>query len=875
VVLQGSDPLDFRPLRDGTPITHLQCVPSLARVLLEDPAAAPGLARLRALLLGGEAVTPDLVDGVARRSRADLINGYGPTETTVYASLKRLAPGEPVTIGRSLPGTSWFVVDGHGEPVPLGVAGQLVIGGERVARGYAGRPGLTAERFLPDHLSDHPGGRLYQTGDLARLRADGEIEYLGRLDDQVKLRGVRIELGEIETTLLSHPAVRNAAVVIPEGTQLLVAYLEASDEASAEAEALRAHLAERLPPILVPSRFVRLAALPRLGSGKVDRRTLARRPVEAEPRTVVPPRTATEAALARIWRDLLGVDEVSVDDGFFELGGHSLLVARLVARIAAELGVELRQRAIYEAPTVAAQAQRLEEARRAGVDAAETADLGELARRVAALGDDAVEVELAHWSEVELEPLPVPGAPPGPRRRLLELLAAQQRIDARPFLPLPRRRAREAPLSFAQRIQWDFHRRDNFRALGVHAHAYHLRGGLDVAALERALAALVARQEALRTVIRDDPPALRQTLGEPAALEIVDLRRFGPAERWERARAWHTRAALPHDLARASFRAGLLRLDETEHLLVLVPHHIAIDGFSWGILHDDLRELHRAAARGEPDALPPLALQFRDFCHWQRSLERRPVGERQLAFWRRMVEGAEELELPAERPMAPRRTVGLAADTAPAGEAPFRIEGPRWAELQAASARLACTPYAAIAAAWLLLLGRWAGRRDVCVNASHFQRERPGTEDVIGNFVTPYPLRVAFDARGSLDDAVRAVEAALLAGREHAGVAPESCLDAWPAWSRFKLNFLLRDRGDALRLDGLAVDLLPWNPHPRVTPWDLACFAWQGPDALAGHVLYHAERFSAETGRRAAAQLEEILRRIAAEPGARVADLPR
>ncbi|HST57442.1 MAG TPA: amino acid adenylation domain-containing protein, partial [Longimicrobium sp.] len=461
-----------------------------------------------------------------------LVNQYGPSETHVVSA--RVLEGEPAgwpllpSIGAPVANTQLYVLDRHLEPAPIGVPGELLLGGDAVARGYLERPGLTAERFVPDPFGE-PGGRLYRTGDRARWLAAGEVEFLGRTDEQVKIRGFRIEPGEVEAALSDHPEVREAVVVVREdapGDRRLVAYVVAGESAAVTPAELRAHLKGRLPEYMVPSAVVRLESLPLTPSGKVARRALPA-PEYAEAETGhVAPRTPAEEVLAGIWGEVLRLDRVGVEASFFELGGHSLLATRVVSAVREAFGVELPLRALFEGPTVAEMASAVEEMRRAGL----------------------------------------------------------------PVLPpvVPADRTGALPLSFAQERLWFIDRLDPGSAVYNIPVARRLGGAVDEAALERALGEIVRRHEALRTVFAqaDGSPVQVVTPFVGFALPVEDLSELGEADREAavRRRAGEE-ARRPFDLAAGPlFRAVLLRLGAEDRVLLLCVHHILVDQWSLGVL---------------------------------------------------------------------------------------------------------------------------------------------------------------------------------------------------------------------------------------------------------------------------------------------------
>ncbi|HEV2734193.1 MAG TPA: amino acid adenylation domain-containing protein [Longimicrobiaceae bacterium] len=597
------DPEAFRALLVSERVTVLNQTPSAFRQLMGADEGRHDDLSLRYVVFGGEALEPGSLREWVRKhgdERPRLVNMYGITETTVHVTCRVLtvedvqAGGSP--IGRPLPDLSVRLLDPRGEPVPLGVPGELYVGGAGVARGYLNRPELTAERFVPDPFSGEAGARLYRSGDRARWLASGELEYLGRADQQVKVRGFRIEPGEIEAVLRAHAEVAEARVVVREdapGERRLVAYVVPAGEAPSGAE-LRAHAGERLPEHMVPGAFVFLEALPLTVNGKLDVRALFA-PELSPGAEHVAPRTALEETVAGIWREVLRVERVGVHESFFELGGHSLLATQVASRVRRSLGAELPLRVLFESPTVAGVAEWLEGAR------------------------------------VE------DGAPP--------------------MLPVPR--GGPLPLSFAQERMWFLQRMDPEGVGYVIRTGARLTGPLHLRALERSVAELVRRHESLRTVFAevDGVPVQEVGPGSAHTLRVVELAHPGPAER-EAGLGRHLaeEARRPFDLAAGPpFRALLLRLGEEEHALLLAMHHIVSDGWSMGILFRELSALYDAFSRGEPSPLPELRVQYADFAAWQRAWLSGEVLEAQLAWWRERLAGAPPLlELPTDRPRPPQ-----------------------------------------------------------------------------------------------------------------------------------------------------------------------------------------------------------------------------
>ncbi|MGX1304956.1 amino acid adenylation domain-containing protein/non-ribosomal peptide synthase protein (TIGR01720 family) [Streptomyces albogriseolus] len=582
-------------------ITHT-LIPPAALATLPDPAHLGGLPSLRTLIVGAEACPADLVDRWAPGRR--MINSYGPTEATIVATWTgplTAGTGTP-TIGGPLPGTEAHVLDAALRPVPPGGEGELYVGGDGLARGYLNRPGPTATRFVA-HPFGPAGARLYRTGDRVRRRDDGELEFLGRADRQVKVRGFRIEPGEIEAALTRDPQVREAVVVVRDqdpGRGRLIGYVTPAAPARRPGPArLRAALANALPAHMVPSAIVVLDALPLTPQNKIDLRALPAPGAAAAERHVAP-RTDGERTLAAIWTDVLGVDTVGVDDDFFDLGGDSILAARVLTRIREASGARLTLRDVFTARTVSALAPLTAEPSAA-------------------------------------PPEPIPAAP----------------------------RSQPVPLSSAQRRLWfldDLTDGGTEYNTGV---ALRLRGPLDTPALERAVHRLAARHDSLRTTFATvDGQGVQLVASEPdLPLRTADVGHV-PADRRDSAveRLLTEELRRPHDLTTGPLtRALLVRRAPEDHVMLLAQHHIVTDGWSVGVLTRDLAALYRAEAAGEPDGLPEQTVQYPDFALWERGLHTADAHADDLAYWRRHLAGLQQLELPTDRPRPAVRTTAGAA----------------------------------------------------------------------------------------------------------------------------------------------------------------------------------------------------------------------
>ena len=559
----------------------------LAEAVLDSGISAGEQLSLRALLTGGDKlqhVPSDPLPFV-------LVNHYGPTENTVVATRARVTPDPDSTIappiGSPIANTQAYILDRDLQIMPVGVAGELYIGGDGLARGYHQRPALTAERFVPHPFSDQPGARLYKTGDLARYLPDGRIEFLGRIDYQVKISGFRIELGEIEAMLRQHTSVREAVVVAQgddKSRKRLVAYVVAEPVATGE---LREYLKTKLPEYMIPSQFVALAEFPLTPNGKIDRAALpAPTELVRQEATALSP---VEEVLAGIWRLTLKVADVGPDDNFFELGGHSLLATQIISRVREYFRVELPLRSLFETPTVAGLAAQIETAMRSGRE--------------------------------------TPSLPP-----LVSVL-----------------RDRALPLSSAQQRLWFLDRLDPNSALYNIPAAVHMQGPLSINSLQRSLNEIVRRHEALRTTfaVQDGQPVQLIAPVLELQLPLIDL--VGDDRTRERLVVHEVRT--PFDLTAGPLvRAKLLRLAEDEHVLLLTLHHIVADGWSMGVLIREMKALYEAYVEDRESPLPELTIQYADFAQWQKQLVDGDSLRGELNYWREQLTPAPPvLELPADR----------------------------------------------------------------------------------------------------------------------------------------------------------------------------------------------------------------------------------
>ncbi|HEX8191249.1 MAG TPA: amino acid adenylation domain-containing protein, partial [Pyrinomonadaceae bacterium] len=723
-------PAAFLELLRAERVTVLNQTPSGLRQLTsargELAGGGAGLS-LRLIVCGGEALPTELVPQLSEWG-VPLWNFYGPTEATVWATARPIeADGSgraSYPVGRALANTEAYVLDENLQLVPAGVAGELHVGGAGLARGYLNRPALTAERFVPHPFSTRPGERLYRTGDLARHLPDGELEFLGRMDHQVKVRGFRIELGEIEAVLAEHEGIREAAVVAREegGDRRLVAYVVAAPGDEADAAGLRAHLRGRLPEYMVPSAFVRLEELPLTPNGKLDRRALPP-PGEAlllpsAAPDFVAARTATEEIISGIFAHLLRLPSVSVADNFFELGGHSLLATQVVSWIRDSLGVEIALRRLFESPTVAGLAEAVEGERR------ERRGVKGVALRRVGRGADGM-----------------------------------------------------MPLSYAQQRLWFLDQLEPGNTTFNIPVALRLEGALDLAALERTFSEVVRRHEVLRTrfAVVEGRPVQVVEEAAPVSLGLTDLSRLGREEgEREVERLAKEEAARPFDLSGgALWRASLVRVGSEEHVLLVTMHHIISDGWSLGVLVGEVSRLYGAFCRGEESPLEELPVQYADYAAWQREYLSGETLEEELGYWRERLRGAPTLvTIPPSGRLRPAVLSGRGARH-PLALGEELSEGVR--ELSRASG---ATPFMVLMSAFQWLVAHHAGASDLVVGTDVANRTRRETEPLIGFFVNQAALRCRADEGESFRRMVRGVREAALGAYEHQEAPFEKVVEA-------------------------------------------------------------------------------------------------
>ena len=704
--------------------------------------------------------------------------------------------------------------------MPVGVAGQLFIGGECVTRGYLGRAEQTAQQFLPDPFGSEAGARLYRTGDLVRYEADGTLLFLGRCDEQVKIRGHRVEPGEIEAALTEHEAVRECLVMLREdaaGEARLVAYCVCGEEELPPVNELRSFLSERLPAHMLPAAFVAVETWPLTAHGKVDRKQL---PAPEPGRTTTAytaPRTSIEQRLAAIWAEVLGVERVGVDDNFFDLGGHSLLATQVISRVRDRFKIEMPLRTLFEAPAV-----------------------GLLAAKVAA--------QLREQGNVELE---------GP--------------TARP------RNAEGMPLSFAQQRLWFI------QQLEPESVAYHipgavrLRGSLAVRELEQSLNEIVARHESLRTVFPSTQgQPLQQVLDRVEwRLNELDLTTLiGEEQERKVAAILRSEIGTAFDLSTGPlFRIVLVRLAADEHVLLVVLHHIIADGWSMEVLLRELVSLYESRLHGELSSSPELSVQHVDYAQWQREWLSGDVLDQQARYWTgQLADAPPILELPIDAPRLARKSLRGSTRA-------FSLEESLTERLRKIGRENETTLFMTLLAAFNLLLYRHTGQSDIVVGTPIANRTRAEIEPLIGFFVNTLVLRTKLNGNPTFTELLKRVREVCLGAYAHQDMPfeklvellhPDRGLNHAPLFQvTFALTNAPRELSESTTLKWNILDV-----ETETAKFDLSLQLVETEEGLRGSLQYNVDLFSRETIERLLNHYETVLRAVAESTEQHIGEIP-
>lgn len=802
---------------DGNGVTVLEVVPPLLNLMLDDLAARPRqLEQLRWMRAGGEVLPSEL----CHRWRAlvpgvPMVNSYGPSECTDSMTLHiiRTPPSRPsAPIGFPIDNVQAYVLDRALQLVPIGVPGELYAGGDGVARGYLGRPDLTADRFVPNPFGIQPGERLYRTGDLARWQVDGTLEFLGRADQQVKVRGFRVELGEIEAVLGQHTAIGHALVIEREvrpGETWLVAYFVLRTAApTPSAEELRSYTAQRLPSYMIPSAFVMLAAFPLNSNSKIDRRALPLPSRETQGLSLFEfPQGPLEEAIAAAWNNVLAV-KIGRNDNFFELGGHSLAMVRVQAWLSESLSRQLPLLTLFQHPTVYGLAKHLEQ---------EVIPAAELS-----------------WPTRDADPAP-------------------------------------AALSFAQERLWFLDQLQPESPIYNLYTALRLTGPLNPDILRRCLAALVERHEALRTrfELLDERPVQLVSNDAEVDLPLEDL----TAQTLDEARIQAVRrcteeALRPFDLTcRSLLRARLFRIgveEAEEHVLFLNVHHAVSDGWSEGILIRELFTLYGAAEDDQPASLPELPIRYSDYARWQRRTLLSKALDQKLLWWKQKLAGAPVLSLPTDRPRPPVQTF-------PGDFHRFLIRRTLYDALCNLGREEGATPFMVLTAAFAALLGRRAGQQDILLGTPVANRGHSKLEGVVGLFVNTLVLRIDLSLSPSTRELLRRIREMAIAAYAHLDTPFEQVVEAVGPDRDLGRSVLFQAMislqntpSDVPVLPGLAIE--PISVPSGMAKFELTLALLERPEGLLASLSFNTDLFERDTIIRLAGHLETLLERMVATP---------
>ncbi len=809
-------------------ITIFETVPSLLHVALAETRGsdAPQLKALRWLLPTGEAVSAQLCrEWFKDYPGIPLMNAYGPSECSDDVTLFPIhqvgdEDGLRVSIGTPVANLQVSILDRNWQLAPIGVPGELCVRGIGVGRGYLAQPDRTAAVFVPDPFSKDPGARMYRSGDRARHLPDGQLEFLGRMDFQVKVRGFRIEPGEIEAALRDHPAVQDTVVIVREdtpGDRRLVSYVTARQGLQCDATELQGHLKQRLPEYMVPAALVWLERLPLTPNGKVDRKALPPPENNLAEQKFVAARNPVEDVLCGIWSDILGNDKISVEANLFELGAHSLLVTQVVSRIRKAFSVEPPLRSFFEYPTVAGMARVIEK---------------------------------------------------------LKLNA--EGLSAPPIVRIPR--DGNYPLSFTQESMWFLDQTEqDLTAYNVPG-AVHMDGTLSTIALEAAFNEVLRRHEIFRTTyqINDGHPV--QVVHPPSRfkLPVVDLSGLRPEHRESEAlRIGRENAQRPFSLLHGPvLRVFLLRSAPMQHMLVMTTHHIAYDMWARELFIYELGALYEQYVKGVPSALEEPEIQWVDYAAWLRNWMQGDVLEQQLKYWRGKLAGAPPyLDLPIDFPRPPVQSFKGA-------RIPLDLPSDAVRGLRALSRKCGVTPFITVLAAFKTLLSRWSGQEHIVLGVPIANRNRLHEEKLMGFMSNLLVFNTDLGGNPRFVELLERVRETSLGAYAHQDIPfellvkdlqPERALDR-PAIFQVSFNYMLKYSAPSINLSDLSLRLE--FLYSGGTPFEITVNMWETDDGLRGLIEYCTDLFQHSTITRLVGYFRRLLESLAANPEQRISEIP-
>ncbi|MGB3534213.1 MAG: amino acid adenylation domain-containing protein [Microcoleaceae cyanobacterium] len=810
--------------------TLMQATPATWRMLMNG--GWTGNKNIK-ILCGGEALEHFLAQQLLDNSQ-QVWNFYGPTETTIWSAIYQLnlnaiSPEKStyISIGRPLANTQFYILDSNLQPVPIGVSGELYIAGFGVARGYLNRPQMTAEKFIPNPFSqDKTQDRLYKTGDLVRYLSDGNIEYMGRLDHQVKIRGFRIELGEIEAALNEHLEIREVVAVVNVDTSAekrLIAYFipENKTEKSVNSETLtpknlRHYLEQKLPSYMIPAVFVQLEAFPLTANQKIDRRALAA--IEYQLPTLsqqIKPQTPIEEIIAGIWQNVLNLQEIGVNENFFELGGHSLLATRVVSQIREVFKIEFPLRYLFDFSTITELAQEIE-----------------------------------------------------------KLTKNKLKLPVSSIQPISRNS--DLPLSFAQQRQWflsQFEPNNPFYNIPI---AIRLQGTLNIKILKQTFSQIIRRHEVLRTAFHtvNGKPKLMISSNCELEVPIIDLCNLSQAaQELQIDQLLFAENKQAFELSSTHLiRVKLLHLQEQDHLLLMTLHHIISDGWSMGVLLQELSRLYQAFLNQEPSPLEELPIQYVDFASWQRQWLQGEVLENQLSYWRQQLQNAPTLsELPTDR-------IRPAVQTFQGASYKFKISSQLLKALKIVSQESGSTLFITLLAVFYVLIHRYTGNEDIIIGSPIANRNRAEIEKLIGFFVNTLALRVNLSGNPTFEEVLQRVRQVSLEAYQHQDLPFEQLLEELKITRSlshtplFQIMFVLQNAP----MNTVEISDLSWSPleiSQQTAKFDLTLSFTEINQQLIGNFEYNTDLFEAETISQIAENFQNLIQAIITNPDHKISEL--
>ncbi|HBW33410.1 amino acid adenylation domain-containing protein [Anabaena sp. FACHB-709] len=803
-------------------VTTLWLTAGLFNLMVEEQ--IEHLKSLQQLLAGGDVLSVYHVSKVIEElPNCQLINGYGPTENTTFTCCHKITVNDlikdSIPIGRPIANTQVYILDDVLQLVPIGIAGELYIGGDGLARGYLNKPDLTAEKFIPHPFSDKPNSRLYKTGDRVRWLPDGTIEFLGRIDFQVKIRGFRVELGEIEAILAQHPSVRSAVVLAQEyqpADKRLVAYFTREENCNTVAPSeLRHFLQQKLPNYMIPSAFISLEKLPLNANGKVDRKALPNVDkicIDTDS-NFVSPRTPTEARLASIWADVLGI-QVGIYQPFLEVGGHSLHSTQIVSRVRDCFGINLPVYAVLEASTIA---------------------------------------ELSRWIES-----------PDQQQQPKQSVPALQPISHQNNLPL----------SLYQERLWVSEQKSGFKPIYNLPMAFRLKGILHISSLEQAINTIIQRHESLRTTfpILEGLPVQHIASELIIAIPIQQVENDGKMEIQQLVNA---EARQPFDLTQEPpIRARLLRLTEKDHVLMITIHHIVADGWSLGIFNQELSDIYAAYTQQSPCPLAPPLFQYRDFSLWhQQQFQQPEVYTPLVEYWSHQLADAPPLlQLPSDRPRPPLQSFQGRIQS-------FQIDSELTQQLKNLSQQSGSTLFITLLASFVILLHSYSSQKDMVIGSAVANRNHTEIESVIGCFSNIMPLRISLAGNPSFLNLLQHLRQTTLEAYIHQDFPVEQLLPtlqstrdlSYSPWYQVIFN-LLNVPMSNLELTGLNIESLPIEKNTAL--FDLSLLMWETTAGLSGIFEYNSDLFNERTIEQLIQDFQVLLQKLLANPNQSIRSLP-